>query len=333
MAWYNPATWKPVDYLQGQSNKPQAGGGGGGGGWGSGSGDLVIRTGPTSSYNPAPTPADNSNADIIRNLNSQLAAMRAQTAAMPRLPSFDLLGNYNRARAQAEQNQRPMYDKMLNTFLEGQGIKKTAKQQEVALGKENVATEQRYTKEDNQGNRVRTAEDVAAAIEQINTGEAQFQTDEGKEFDTARRGLQEGMAASGLTTSGLGQGAIGEQQDERNIVSGRQTEQFQLQRGAKELFKNRTFEDLQKGDLRADEKAVLANKSYDLDLDSYLQELAHGEKEYKQDWEVKLAEAIYNDTQLRTGAGVKEFLMTLPGSGQWRSQDIAEAGKFYGQFI
>lgn len=274
------------------------------------------------------TQGDAQNSAWLAGINAQTAAIRAQTAAMPRLPAFDILGNYNRARTNAEANMRPRYNDMMNQFLESQGVKKTNKQKEVALGKENVELERTNTRSDNTLTRGRTAEDVAAAIQQIGTQEGQFQEDEGREFDVARRGLQEGMAGAGLTTSGIGQQAIATQEADRNTASGRQEEVFEVQRQAKTLFKNRTFEDLQRGDLRADEKAVMANKGYDLDLDSYLSELAQDEKKYKLDWEADLLGAIGEETGRLDREGVMQFINSLAGSGA-RAQDIAMAKQVY----
>lgn len=290
---------------------------------------FVIRSGQ-SAFNEWRNPAQDAlNRDLLAAQNASTAAMNAQIAAMPKLPSFDILGNYNRAKTQAEATQRPRYDQMWQNFINEQGIKKTAAQSQAALGKERIGSEQRQTKEDISTNRTRTAEDVATALERIGLGEAMFQSDEGREFDVARRGLQEQVAGSGLTTSGLGQAAIDEQVNRRNEVSERQTQEFEVQRQAKELFKNRTFADLERGELRADEKALLSNKGIDLDLDTQLKELAAEEQTKRFDWEADLLSAIGTETSRLNKEGVAQFINSLVGSGA-RAQDIALAKEIYG---
>lgn len=271
---------------------------------------------------------DRAFADQTANNNAMIAAIRAQTAAMPKLPAFDILGNYNKARTNAEANMRPRYNDMMNQFLEAQGVKKGQSQKRRALRGEQTEADRLNLRADTVTERGRTAEDVAAAIQQITGKETDFQTDEGREFDVARRGLQEGMAGAGLTTSGLGQQAVGEQQDQRNMASGRQVEEFEIQKQAKNLFKNRTFEDLQRKDLRADEKAVLDNKQFDFDLESELQDLAQGEKKYRLDWESDLLGAIGEETGRLDREGVMQFINSLAGSGA-RAQDIAMAKQVY----
>lgn len=98
MAWYNPATWTPIDRLQGQSSDKGGGGGGGGGGWGT---NPDIRTaanaldtfiapyvGQGSVVQPAYTPPTTSGSGAARNSTSAVgyadpvaAAKAAQEAA------------------------------------------------------------------------------------------------------------------------------------------------------------------------------------------------------------------------------------------------------------
>lgn len=284
--------------------------------------------GPTQA--PKTVPPDNGYSEYAASIRAQTQALLRQIDAMPRLPTFDIMGNYNRAKTQAAQNQRPLYDKMLNTFLEQQSIKKVNKQKEISLGKEGVEVSRVNTRADNDLTRTRTAEDVAAAIAKIGETETNFQTDEGKQFDAERRALQEGVAAAGLTTSGLGQQAVGEAEANRNVASERQVQEFDTQRQAKQLFQERTFEDLARGNLRADEKAVLDNKQLDLDFENYLSELAMAETNYRQDWEIDLAGAIAEETSRLDREGRMQFINSLAGSGA-RAQDIALAQQVYGR--
>lgn len=261
------------------------------------------------------------------------AAIRAQTAAAaanaPRLPTFDILGNYNRAKTQAEQNQRGFYDRIWNDKINQWNAQRQSKEKERNFGLEQNTVANRIAREDNQTNRVRTGEDVTAAIQQINQGETNFQQDEGTQFDTERRALIEAVAGAGLTESGLGQQQIGNAVVTRNIGSERQVAEFETQRQAKELFRNRTFADLARGDLRADEKKLLDDKSINMNFDNYLAELAAEQKASRTSWEADLAGAIAEETGRLSSEGKTSWLAGLAGAG-WRPQDIALATQVYG---
>lgn len=276
------------------------------------------------------TPADSKyNQQYMQGLQSQLAALQAQLAYQPKLPYFDIMANYNRARSKAEQAVNPLYEKYLKDFLAGQEAKRVAKRNQISVQKESIGLELQQALAGSQVERGRTREDVATAIQRNLEQEGQMQQDTGTQFDVDRRTLAEQNAASGLTTSGVGAARIFDQQDMRNVSEERQVKEFSNQRDAKRLFEARTFEDLARGD--EDAKAVAANKdkAAQFDLEGYLSELAAREKEFRTENEIKRTSAISQQQGIYAQQGVQEFLNSLAGGG-WRPQDIALAYKVYG---
>ena len=279
--------------------------------------------------NLTPAPVDNSNQQFMASLNAQIAALQRQLAYQPKLPSFDIMANYNRARSQAEAAVNPLYDKYLRDFLAGQEVQRTNKRTEVGIQKEGIAQELQRTLEGNQVNRTRTTEDVANAIADLNTKEGQFQQQSGTQFDQDRRALAEDVAASGLTTSGIAQGKIYDQNNQRNLDEAQQVQEYTNQRAAKRLFETRTMEDLARGDTEANQISTNKNKAADFDLEQYLDELATNETQFRNENEAKRLGDVASQTDTYERAGTQSFLSSLAGAG-WRPQDIQLAYQIYG---
>ena len=290
------------------------------------------RTSPTPKPNP-PTPnvnkASNDWARESAALNAQLAALQQQIAAQPRLPSFDILANYNKAKQTATQAVTPLYNKKLNLFLEGQGIKKDTKQKEANLARENNQIALTNALTDNSTARTRTGEDLAGALQQIGQNRENFLVDDAQQFDTARRALQEETAAGGGTDTGLGQQAIDQQKLDRNKAAERQTQEFKNQEAAKQLLASRTIDDLATSDTRSKQKKTQDDKAVQIDFDSYMSSLANEERNFRLQNELDQALAIAQQTQTYQQEGVNQFIAGLAGRG-WRAQDIALAKQVYG---
>lgn len=265
----------------------------------------------------------------ITGMQSQLAALQQQLAYQPKLPTFDVLGNYNRARSTAEQYVNPLYQKYLTDFLAKQQMRKGNKQQETELAKQANATDLSQSLAESMINRGRATEDTANAVGQLNVQEGQMQQDTGTQFDIDRRATAEANAASGLTTSGLGRNNMFVQEEQRNISEDRQVKEFENQRQAKQLFKSRTFEDLARGDENAKTISSQKDQAAQFDFDSYVEELAAEETQYRLDNEVKRLGDISSQTQTYATQGSQQFLASLAGAG-WRPQDIALAYQVYG---
>lgn len=279
---------------------------------------------------PAPNSSNNNSSnDYLKGLQSQLSALQAQLAYQPKLPTFDVLGNYKRARSQAEKAVNPMYEKYLKDFLAKQQIQKQNKRGQTNLAKESNALELSQTLGENEVTRGRTMEDTLAAIDKLNRQEGEFQQDSGTQFDIDRRANAETIAAAGMTTSGIGAQNMYDQETARNISEERQVTEFNNQREAKKLFQARTFEDLARGDENARAIASQRDKEAQFDLDAYLRELAADETQFRTENELKRLQDIGSQTTSYERRGTQEFLASLAGAG-WRPQDIALAYQVYG---
>lgn len=282
-------------------------------------------------YEPPTLPtintADAGDAAWRKQMDATLRNLQNQVAQQPRLPRFDIMGNYNRAKSQAEAAVNPLYQKKLNDFLARQGQLRGEKEREIGIRRQGIDIERGSSLEENEVTRRRTAEDVQAALEKIGLGEERFQTQEGEQFDVDRREAARNLAASGLATSGLGRQQLADVTRARNVGSAEQVQEFGNQREAKRLFQTRTFEDMARGDTQANKIAQNKLEGAQFDLDSYLTELAHGETNFRLTSELERGRDIINQTEAFRGQGVQQFLGSLVGSA--RPQDIALASQIY----
>jgi len=290
--------------------------------------DAALARGTT---NPPP---DNSAADFAK-LNAEIKALQNQIAQTPKLPAFDIMANYNRARGQAESAVNPLYERKLREFLDysssgrfgaPEGKVLQTKRQSVELDRADVDRSLSESLEDSEVTRARTVEDVAAALERIGLGEDRFQVQEGRQNDASMRNLAREVAASGLTGS-MGSSQVREATRVRNEASQQQTEEFQGQRDAKQIFQTRTFEDLARSDTRVGNKATAAKKGIQLDLDSYIDKLAFEEQGFRLDNEAKRLSDIVGQTEGYRTQGVAQFLASIRNSV--RPQDFALAMQTY----
>ena len=275
------------------------------------------------------TASAQTNNSYLQGLQSQLAALQRQLAYQPKLPTFDVLGNFKQARSQAEAAVNPLYEKYLKDFLAKQATLTTNKQTETNLRREGTALELQQALAQSAVDRTRTAEDTATAVQQLNEQEGNFQQDSGTQFDIDRRAAAEEIAASGLTMSGIGQNKMFEQARDRNITEERQVKEFNNQRAAKQLYQTRTFEDLARGDKNSQALATQKDKEAQFDLDSYLAELANDETSFRTQNELDRLSSISTQADTFERQGTQSFLASLAGAG-WRPQDIALAYQIYG---
>jgi hypothetical protein len=279
---------------------------------------------------PQPSPSTSSSNDQqIAQMSAQLAALQNQLARAPKLPSFDILGNYSKAKTRATEDVTPLYSQKLNNFLEGQAITRTAQTKNRDLAFENSEISRTNTRADNDTTRVRTGQDLTSSLQQIAQKQGEFLTDEGTQFDEARRGLQEEIAAGGGLETGMGKQAIGKQLKDRNTNAIRQIDEFKNNESAKKLFADRTLEDLATGDVRADQKKGQDDKAVNIDFDRAMGQLANEETSFRLNNELDKALDIASRTSSYSNQGVAEFIASLAASGA-RPQDIALAKQVYG---
>lgn len=264
---------------------------------------------------------DKSQADWAA-LSAEIRRLQNSIAAQPKLASFDVMSNWRNAQSAAEKAQNPVYDRYLKEFLARNVQKKDSKTREFGLTQENIGLEKTQALEDSATQRVRTTEDTQAAIDKINQQEGYYQKDEGNQFDTDYRKLAEEINASGGAQTGLGRQQTYDAIKLRNITNERQLDEFKGQRQAKQIFKERTFEDLARGDLRAEQLATNKTKAAQFDFEDYLNELAYDEVQFRNQNETARLEAVLRDTQNYEKAGVESFLAGLAGKG-YSAKDIA----------
>lgn len=245
----------------------------------------------------------------------EFKANQVKTAPLPKLAQFDVLANWRNAQSAAERAVNPRYELKLNQFLANVGNRKEIKQQQFNLGNENIELAKAQALEDSATSRVRTAEDVAGAIEKIDTQEGNFQVDEGRDFDTNYRQTAEALAAEGAGSTGLGRQTAGDMIKLRNITSQRQLDEFNGQREAKQIFKDRTFDDLARGDERATKLAENNKKAAQFDMDAYLEDLARETEVFKDTNESQRLQEVFNATKNEEKLGVENFLASLAGRG------------------
>ena len=296
--------------------------------------DPVIKYGggtPSKPQGATKNPANTANdawASQAASYEARIRALQAQAAQAPRLPNFDIMANYNQAKSQATAAVTPLYNKKLNIFLEGQGIKKDTKTKETNLARENNQIALNQALQDNSTTRTRTGEDLSSALAQIGQTRNDFLVDDARQFDAERRALMEETAAGGATDTGLGQQAIGQQQDDRNTMASRQTREFKDQEAAKKQLATRTFDDLITSDKRTGEKKTQDDKAVQIDFDSYMASLANEETGFRLQNDLDMALDISRQTQSYADQGTQSWLASL-ASGGWRAQDIALASQVY----
>lgn len=282
-----------------------------------------------SQYLGSKKPSGGGNGDLVSSLSRELASLRNSMPPTPKLANFDVMANWRTAQKAAEKAVNPLYKKKLDQFLSKQKAKKTQKKTEFNLQLGDIETARSNTLEDNTVNRARTSEDVAGAIEDINTKEGQFQTDEGESFDQNYRAAAEQLAASGMAGTGIGGQQTSDAIRLRNVQSQRQLDEFQGNREAKQLFKTRTFEDLARGDVRAENLATSQKKAAQFDLDAYLEDLDHDQKAFRLENEQQRLSAVYDEAGRRDQLGVEKFLASLAKGGGYSAQDVAYNRQVY----
>lgn len=262
-------------------------------------------------------------------LRQQISALQQQQAYQPKLPTFDVTGNYSRAQSQAEAAVNPLYSKYLNDYLATEAVNKQNKQQGTDLTKASDAQDLTTTLGANSVNRARTFEDTRQAIGDLNTQEGQMQQDTGTQFDTDRRAMAESNAAAGTAGSGFAAGRMFDATTARNVDEGRQVQEFNNQRAAKNLMSTRSIDDLATGDTDAQNIATTKDKAADFDLESYLEQLAGDETNFRNTNEASRLGDVATQTGTYAQQGTQQFLQSLAGAG-WRPQDIALAYQVYG---
>lgn len=240
------------------------------------------------------------------------AAAAGGAAAAPRPVNLDFAGIQARARQQAEGSVNPLYTQKLNDFLANQATQKARADADKATNDKLIQEGLQNLVSQNELTGQRTATDVANNLNALGSQEQFYQQQEGQAFDQARTGLQQGIAQSGLTGSGLG--AQREQQaiSQRNAQSGQQVQSFNIQKQAQQTLKTRTFQDLAKSTELGTKQAGTQKEQNQLNLNRFIEDQATQLDQERKNQEIQKQA----DIQAAQGRYAKEqFVNALQGIG------------------
>jgi len=299
----------------------------------SGAGQVKTTAGPQYKQNnlatPPPIATAPSNALELQLLDAQLQALRAQSAARPKLPTLNTADMRAKAQASALSSVNPVYQDKLNNQLERYALQRTQQTADVSANKTAADVDLTNLRADIGTDRTRTTEDVQSAVDQSLYNEGQFQSTEGTQFDIANREARGAVADAGLTESGLGQQSLEKLQSDRNLASTAQLKDFTDERATQELFKTRTFEDLGTKEVRATELNDVTKQNLDRQLNDFIAMQAQDERDFRLDNEAERQGALFNATNQVYDTDIQQWLASLKSQG-YRDQDIALAAQVYG---
>lgn len=271
-------------------------------------------------------------ADLQKSLagyDSTTAALRAQLAAQPRLPTFDYSANYARAQSTAASTVNPVYEDKLNQYLKGKQLKINQQTETSTRNKEDIGTALAQALEDAATERNRTSEDTETTLGDITANEGSFQRQEGRQFDAARTALLGDVANAGLTESGLGQGSVATATTDRNLASEDQTREFNNQRRDTNTAFTRKMSDLDKVEGRQKGSSARKTEDEDIALRNFIDNQNYDEELFRVQNETERAGAINSATQSAYDRIIAQTIASLAGSGS-RAQDIALFKQVYG---
>lgn len=293
----------------------------------------AVATRPSS---PATSAGDAAAAKAIAALRDQLgqsnaayAAIQAQIAAQPRLPSFDYASNYGRAQSVAASTVNPVYTDKLNRYLEKNAVERGQQTATRTRNKEDIATALAQALQDSADTRTRTNEDVTTKLGDITANENSFQRQEGRAFDRARTSLLGDVADAGLTESGIGQGTVQDATVDRNLASEDQVRGFTNEKRDTQVFQTRTLADLDKSEVREKGGAARRTEGEDIALRDFIENQALDERSTRADLEYQRTNEINAATGSAFQSILAQTIASLAGSGA-RPQDIALFKQVYG---
>lgn len=214
-------------------------------------------------------------------LSNQAGAVGGAIAA-PAPINLDFAGIQARARAQAEGSVNPLYAQKLNDFLANQATQASRAQADKATNDKLIQEGLQNLTDQNALTGTRTAQDVAANLNNIGNQENYYQQQEGQGFDQARTAQQQQIAQSGLTGSGLGNQQLNQAVTQRNQQSGQQVQGFNIQKQAQQTLQTRTFQDLAKSTELGTKSAGTQSSQNQLNLNRFIEDQANSLQTEKQ---------------------------------------------------
>lgn len=278
---------------------------------------------PKPAPQPDPTAALRAQLDAA---NRNYAAVMAQIAAQPRIYSFNTTQARSTAQAQAQAQVNPYYQSQYQRLLDKRNTDIGRSNQDADIQRQRLDQALSDALQGSDITRQRTLEDVATKEGDINTGEQQFQQDEGAQFDQAYRALASQLGD--LADTGAGRQQVRGAVNTRNVQSDRQEKQFTEQRQAVQTFKNRTFEDLARSDTQAQTATGQKKQDVQIDLDRALQDIEYNFGVARDQNELERQQAVYEAQDRIYGTLVDQFINSLAGRGA-RAQDIVATAQLY----
>ena len=275
------AIWDTISNIF--TGKPQPNTGGGGGSWGGNTtsvmdslnGILQSRgypgTSPTAPKTVAPT--------YNTNASSTDLAPSSYVQTRPWIPNLDVNKIYNTAKQKASGEANSWYQKELGVFLDQINYKKQLQGDYYNTTIQGLENQLKNLIEGNVTTRGRTLEDTDYNLGMIKTNEADRQTYEAQQFDQARRGIQEQLGASGLSTSGMGRQKLANAGFERKMTETAQAREVEDQKRTQEKTLSRTFEDLATSEKRKTEETELGKRQAKISFDDAMNDLAMTERD------------------------------------------------------
>lgn len=209
-----------------------------------------------------------------------IAAIEAMNP-LPVLPAFNSSAARTSARQQAAKQVNPVYQGLLNEYLQGKNLRIEGQRGQTEFNKQELARALAGVLEDSETRRGRTAEDTEMQLGDIDATESSWETQEGRNFDRARTALMGDVADAGLTESGIGQGTIQDATTDRNLQTADQRRAFEREREDVEIFQTRTLEDLDTLDTRETERTEAGKKEQDRLLEQFIMEETQAERQFR----------------------------------------------------
>lgn len=261
-------------------------------------------------------------------IDRQTAQAAAAAAAQPKLIYRDTNAAWQQAQNSAASTVNPVYTDYLNNFLAQQQNALLQSQSAIGASKTAADTTLGQTKADITTDKTRTAEDTATAIAQNLANEGNWQTTEGTTANNAEEQARLALGDQGVLGRGAGQ--LQEAKITRNSASSVQTKGFTDDRTTKELFKTRTFADLDTQEARAVKLNATEKANLDRQLSDFIINQGTDLTGFKSTNEQARLDRLAGTTQSEYNTGLGAWLAEQAAAGA-RPQDLTMSQQYYGR--
>lgn len=241
-------------------------------------------------------------------LLQQIAALDNQIANKPLAPTLNYGAIQSAAQAQATKNVNPLYTQKLNEYLQNEAATTAQQQQQQQLGVQSAQAALQNTLGQNAIQQQATGQKTALDIGNINQQESNFETNTGMSSDAQRAQLNDQLGQSGLTASGYGQQQVWNARNQVNIQKTQQLNTDQYNRNSSLLNEQTTFDQLAQSGKYATTQEGEAESKSNLDLNTYLQQAAYGQQQFKEQNELGRQTAVLSQASQLASQKVAQFV-------------------------